>query len=90
MSDLINRQDAIDAIEKAKTAITEDGEIYVAKINAEMNIDLLPSAERRGKWIRTVLGATSGYGTTVMYQCSKCGKMAMSEYHYCPNCGANI
>lgn len=51
MSDLIKRQDAIDAIEKAKTAITEDGEIYVAKINAEMNIDLLPSAQPAQRWV---------------------------------------
>lgn len=44
-NDLIRRGDAIDAIEKAKTARTEDGEIYVAKINAEMNIMILPSAQ---------------------------------------------
>ena len=51
MKDTIYRQDAIDAIEKAKTARTEDGEIYVAKINAEMNIDLLPSAQPEQRWI---------------------------------------
>lgn len=45
MSDLISRQDAIDAVERAKTARTEDGEIFCAKINAQMNIQLLPSAE---------------------------------------------
>lgn len=45
MNDTIYRHAAIDAIEKAKTARTADGEIYVAKINAEMNIVLLPSAQ---------------------------------------------
>ena len=45
MSDLISRQDAIDAVESAKTARTPDGEIYVAKLNAEMNIQILPSAQ---------------------------------------------
>ena len=45
MDDLISRQAAIDAIESAKTARTSDGEIYVAKLNAEMNIQILPSAQ---------------------------------------------
>ena len=49
-----------------------------------------PLERKRGKWIRTVLGSTSGYGTTVMYQCSECEKMAISKYHYCPNCGARM
>ena len=45
MADPIDRQAAIDAVESAKTARTPDGEIYVAKLNAEMNIQLLPSAQ---------------------------------------------
>jgi len=45
MNDLISRQAAIDAVERAKTARTEDGEIFCAKINAQMNIQLLPSAQ---------------------------------------------
>lgn len=49
MSDLIDRQAAIDAVESAKTARTPDGEIYVAKLNAEMNIQILPSAQPERK-----------------------------------------
>ena len=45
VNDTVSRQGAIDAIEKAKTAKTPDGEMYVAKINAEMNIQLLPSVQ---------------------------------------------
>ena len=45
MNDLISRQSAIDAVEKAKTARSEDGEIFCAKINAQMNIQLLPSIQ---------------------------------------------
>ena len=48
MSDSIGGQAAIDAIEKTKTVISEDGERYVAKINAQQNIALLPSAQQ---WI---------------------------------------
>lgn len=49
MGRLIDADAAIDAVERAKTAITADGEIYCAKINAQMNIQLLPSAQPR--WI---------------------------------------
>lgn len=41
--DAISRKSAIDAIDKAKSAISQDGEYYVAKINAQMNIQQLPS-----------------------------------------------
>ena len=59
MDDLIYKQAAIDAIEKAKTARTEDGEIYVAKINAEMNIGLLPSVQEQ-QWIPVSEGIPKG------------------------------
>lgn len=48
------------------------------------------SERKKGKWKREVLGSTSGYGTTVMYQCSECEQMAISQYNYCPNCGADM
>lgn len=62
MSDLISRQAAIDAVESAKTARTPDGEIYVAKLNAEMNIRILPSAQQ---WI-PVTERLPGYGEDVL------------------------
>ena len=45
IADLISRQAAIDAVERAKTVRSADREIYCAKINAQMNIQLLPSAQ---------------------------------------------
>lgn len=45
MSDPIDRQAAIEAVERSKTVRSADGEIYCAKINAQMNIQLLPSAQ---------------------------------------------
>ena len=45
MNDLISRQAAIDALENTKTAISENGERYIAKQNAIMRIDALPSAQ---------------------------------------------
>ena len=50
-NDVIFRKMAIEAIEKAKMAQTPDGEIFVAKYNAEMNIQLLPSAQPEPHWI---------------------------------------
>ncbi len=93
MSDLINRQDAIDLVEyRMKHNPMKSVEFIQGLQDAYLQVlsDLhrIPPTERRGKWIRTVLGSTSGYGTTVMYQCSECEKMAISEYHYCPNCGS--
>ena len=64
-----------------------DGMNYVLDI-----IDDLPTIGpvKHGRWKREVLGSTSGYGTTVMYQCSECERMAISGYNYCPNCGADM
>ena len=44
-TDLISRQQAIDTLENTKTAISENGERYIAKQNAIMRIDALPSAQ---------------------------------------------
>ena len=44
-TDCISRQAAIDTLENTKTAISEDGERYIAKQNAIMRIDALPSAQ---------------------------------------------
>ena len=82
MKDLISRQAAIDAIESAKTARTPDGEIYVVKLNAEMNIQILPSAEKRGKWI---------HGEDGLFACSVCGgEMVRNVFPHCPWCGAKM
>ena len=59
-------------------------------VDACVAIEHAPTIEVRknGKWIREVLGSTSGYGTTVMYQCTNCESMAMFQYDFCPNCGS--
>ena len=50
-TDLISRQAAIDTLENTKTAISENGERYIAKQNAIMRIDALPSAQPEVKQI---------------------------------------
>jgi lipopolysaccharide biosynthesis regulator YciM len=93
MSDTISRRQAIEALRRNQEAYLHDN--YFDKI-VETDIETLtelPSAEperKKGKWIRTVLGSTSGYGTTVMYQCTECERMSISIYNFCPNCGADM
>lgn len=87
--DLIKRQDAQMAVQDHYNKdhgfrSYEDGQRMLNRINA------LPLVQKTGKWIREVLGSTSGYGTTVMYQCTNCEKMSISKYKFCPNCGASM
>ena len=77
--DLISRQDAIDALayfeEKSPTGCT-----------AQEVVKALPSARLTGRWIFETLDGTPGYRPTVMF-CSKCGRVSIANYSYCPNCG---
>ena len=86
MDDLISRQAAIDTLENTKTAISENGERYIAKQNAIMRIDALPSAQpKRGKWILDRSGA---------YCCSECMEpcagyvMMKPRDKFCKMCGS--
>ena len=87
-TDCISRQAAIDTLENTKTAISENGERYIAKQNAIMRIDALPSAQpKRGKWILDRSGA---------YCCSKCMEpcagyvMMKPRDKFCKMCGAKM
>ena len=48
-----------------------------------------PSAQRTGRWIFETLDGAPGYRPTVMF-CSKCGRVSIADYSYCPNCGARM
>lgn len=97
MSDLINRQDAIDAIEKLD--IPEDMCVFEILSHIELAIGTLPSAERkRGEWIET--SESIGWEEVGCAECSVCGKTLVLgdytmddikfDYNYCPNCGAEM
>lgn len=89
MNDLISRQAAIDTLENTKTAISENGERYIAKQNAIMRIDALPSAEpKRGWWIEII----NSRGMVVALRCSRCEKSPRHGVRsdFCPNCGARM
>ena len=73
--DTIYRQAAIDAVG--------------ANTLAGSRIRKLPSAQRTGRWIFETLDGVPGYRPTVMF-CSKCGRVSIADYSYCPNCGARM
>lgn len=84
MSDLINRQDAIDAICEHGTELERRGITVLAVANHKaVTIDLLenlPTAtERKGGWIVK----------NHVVCCSECGEPNM-EWNYYPNCGADM
>lgn len=80
MSDLIKRQDAIDAFRKA-TADGDKVDFCVSVINK------VPSAQRKGKWI-------DDGDRDFPCVCSVCGDRheikAKFLFSYCPNCGARM
>jgi len=84
MDDLINRQAAIDALDKRFGSIPmEKTEILLLR----KDLRNLPSAQpvrKSGQWIKRKKGA-------IGYNCSCCGKSDISNhFDYCPNCGADM
>ena len=106
MSDLISRQDAIDAInERIKAAYewydktpTNDIKVRAEQAiatfcEASLTIKKLPSAQKTGRWI-----TQEGYDGDEYYECSVCqeafvlidGTPNENGYNYCPACGARL
>ena len=76
MADLIERQAAIDAVSGGMCSGWDCD--VIDKLKA------LPSAQpRKGKWAGK--GDSEGFG---IFICDNCGKFAMMEYDFCPNCGS--
>lgn len=76
--DLISRQAAIDYIDRAITAWSEDKEIAIDCLRN------LPSAEpvrMKGKWNKIHWKA---------YRCSECERVSEYQSNFCHNCGADM
>ena len=92
MSDLIERQTAIEAIMKAAQEIEDD--IHLSLTMAQgarsmaVEIERLPSAQperKTGKWIKV-----SESRGICLYKCSECGNLYLCKHSFCPNCGADM
>ena len=88
MSDLISRQDAIDAMMRLQE---EDVEIYGCRIpegfdggRAVRALKNVPSAENTGKWLK--YEGRFDYN----WECSECGCSAWDKTDYCAYCGAKM
>ena len=91
MSDLINREDAIKAIEELPNAYNGWSDAY-DKAYIIGTLEEVPSADRpQGEWIRT--GRTNIYGG-IEVQCSNCGDRVMVQHledeWFCRHCGADM
>lgn len=80
-SDLIRRQDAIDAIYEHEFSNWCD------KDEVSTILFDLPSAEKTGKWIRHPIYEGSDH---YYYACSECDYRSWSKDNYCSVCGAKM
>ena len=94
MNDLISRQAAIDYCYQLINVEHQQGsdemnygQERVAQTETILHhLEVMPSAQpRKGKWAGW--GDTEGFG---IFICDRCGKFAMMEYDFCPNCGADM
>jgi len=89
--DTISRQMAIDVLCKIFPADPVRNDytkgITCGAALATEYIKQLPSAQperKNGKWIDIRCGTVS------LWSCSKCGEIYAENFHYCPNCGADM
>ena len=85
MSDLIERQSAIDALDKRFDSIPMNQTTEILLLRKDLRE--LPSAQpgrKRGKWIDD--------GDPFMWVCDVCGYRVKryNNTRYCPNCGADM
>ena len=95
MSDLISRQNAIDAlIPIVKSASLRNRNVYSMARKCLGAIEDVPSAERKGKWLRYGEDGYPNEEDTVFWQCDQCLEQYTGRTtripNYCPNCGARM
>ena len=89
MSDLIERQMALDAIDKAfERSNPLNGYIRAFVVNAISEVRKLPSAEpTKAQW--EYYPALYAYGVP-HYKCSLCGHQVQYRTPFCPGCGSEM
>ena len=87
MSDLIDRQEAIDALLRTSYVAAEDRLISVAVIKA------LPAAQpqrMQGRWVEHKWAEEVAGMLISNYACSCCSSWERINSDFCPNCGARM
>ena len=104
MSDLIRRQDALDAIQKRADIVNS---VYSAfwegLIIAYSLVQEIPSAEperkcakdarcteRAAKILNRSEGFYSAHGVCICGHCEQCGNAVCDDFHFCPYCGTKL
>lgn len=90
MSDLIRRQDAIDAVVAEGRNVDSrylESERIIHESDAVEAIAMLPSIQPQTTTI--TIGRTKG-GVTMWYECDHCGEPIDFKDNYCRNCGRRL
>ena len=96
MSDYIDRQAALDAIQAEREYMTRREEWLAEHILTHCGyriIEDMPAADvepvRHGRWEAFYAEELCGY-RRAYYVCSNCFNSSDDEFDYCPNCGARM
>ena len=97
MSDLVSRKEAIEGVKE----LFSMGDCYCDELSIVGMLNSIPSAEKKGKWVKA--GCYFTPGGDPVWKCSECGKgihvygieapsyntnYADGQWVACPNCGA--
>lgn len=83
--DLIDRQAAIDAVEKMN--IPEDMCVFEILSHIEVEIAILPPAQP--ETAKRIVGKSRD-GVTLWYQCDMCNEPVDAQDNYCRGCGRRL
>lgn len=92
MSDLIDRQAALEAILNCSDIFVNNKPVMIDKVDAQEALMEVPTAEpKKGKWL------PDNTDIRMYYVCSECKQATQIPtyvggflYNYCPNCGARM
>ena len=92
MNDPIERQDAIEAINRCMDIYINNLQTMIYKADAYKSLTDLPSAQserKKGHWKEDWLASTSG-GAYQVWRCSECESAFNWRMKYCGHCGAKM
>ena len=100
MSDLIDRQAAIEAIRNCTDIFVNNLPTMIDKVDAQEALMMLPTAEpKKGKWIAKenrpkqeifICSECKGWAYSPWIGSRKSAKKNWCKYAFCPNCGADM